>query len=441
MIFILSRIQFGISVGFHFLFPSTTLGLMLFIVIFEFFYVIKNEPVYKTISSFLVRLLGAVFVMGVGTGLLLPFTIGSNWGRFSLFSGEVFGVLLSIESIAAFTLESCFLAVLVFGRERVSKKFYLFSAFMVFFGSYLSAFLITSANSWMQTPAGYEIIGGKIMITDLFKAVINHSSIIRFEHTIMASWLAGTMVVAASGAYYLLKKRYESESKKMFFTACIFLMIFPLTQIVIGHSHIIEVNENNPVKSAAYEGMFKTENGATLYVFGIPDQKNKRISFAIGIPKLLSFLDSWDFNSEVKGLEEFPEEEHPPVNVIFTTFHLMFMIGTVLLGLSVITAYLLYRKKLYDSRLFHRLLIACVPLPYLAIELGWVGTEIGRQPWIIYKILKTSDATTLSNGAGMITSTLVISSLIYCTISIVFIFIIGRIFKEGMDAANKGHGL
>ena len=285
MIFLLSRIQFGLAIGFHFLFPVTTLGLMLFVVIFESLYFFKNENEYRIISSFLIRILGVVFAIGVATGILITFSLGSNWGRFSLFSGEVLGVQLAVESILAFALESWFMIILVFGRKKVSKTVYLISAFCVFLGSYLSAFLIISTNSWMNTPAGFEIINNKIVISNILNAVFNPSTIIRFTHVIFASWITGSLVVAALASYNLLKKRFESISKKMLNITLVFIILLPLIQIIAGHSHIINVLENNPVKSPAYEGIFKTTTGAQMYIFGIPDEKNRKIYFGIAIPK------------------------------------------------------------------------------------------------------------------------------------------------------------
>ena len=255
----------------------------------------------------------------------------------------------------------------------------------------------------------------------------------------IAALITGALIVASLASFNLLKNRFENISKKMIRITLIFIILLPLIQIIAGHSHIINVLENNPVKSPAYEGIFKTTNGAKMYIFGIPDEKNRTVHFGVAVPKLLSFLDSWDFNSKVDGLEEYPVNEWPPVNVIFLTFHLMVLAGFILLALSAAAAYLFVKKKVFDSKWFLRFIIFCVPLPYLAVELGWISTEIGRQPWMIYKILKTIDSTSLTVNPFKLITTLSLLTLIYIVISIVFFAIIKKLIQTGpVDKEKKG---
>ncbi|MBL8026639.1 MAG: cytochrome ubiquinol oxidase subunit I, partial [Fibrobacteres bacterium] len=331
---LLARIQFGISIGFHYLFPVTTLGLTLFILITESIYYKKREEQYRIASDFLVKILSLIFTVGVATGLLMPFAIGANWSRYSAFAGAIFGTVITIESITAFALESAFLGILIFGRKKVSPFIYLLSAFFVFFGSHLSAFLIVAANSWMQTPAGFQIVNGEMVVTSLKDAIINHSTLIRFAHVITAAWLTGAFVIAAIAAYYTLKRKFTLLSTLLLKLSLPIALITALAQPMWGHFQIMNVLEYNPEKNAAYEGMFKTTKGATLYSFGIPDEKNETIHFAIGIPYALSLLESGDPFSEVKGLEEYPKEDWPPVNIVFTTFHLMVMLGVVMIAVA-----------------------------------------------------------------------------------------------------------
>ncbi len=392
----LSRMQFGVSIGIHYLFPITTLGLTLFILIFETLYIRKKQAEYRTISAFLVKLLGLIFVAGVATGLMMPFSIGANWARFSAFAGALVGAVISVEAITAFALESAFISILLFGRDRVSPVTYWVSALLVFVGAHLSGFWIVAANSWMQTPAGYAIVDGRVVLTNLVQAVLNHSTLIRFAHVVTAAWLAGAFFTASIAAYYLARARYEAFAKRLLSISLPIALAAAIAQPVIGHFHIMQVLEHNPEKDAAYEGIFKSVNGAPLLAFGIPDEENQVIHFAVGAPYVLSLLESGDPMGHVKGLEEYPRENWPPVNVIFTTFHLMIMLGVVMLAVLALGVFLMWRKKLQTARWYLLLLPCLVPLPYLANEIGWIGAEIGRQPWVIYGVMRTAVASSIT---------------------------------------------
>ncbi|MFA6291199.1 MAG: cytochrome ubiquinol oxidase subunit I [Victivallales bacterium] len=427
----LSRIQFGFTIGFHYLFAVSTLGLTLYILAFESLHVFKKEDMYRRITDFLVRLLAVIFTFGVVTGFMMPFAFGANWSRFSVIAGPVFGIQLTLESLTAFALEAVFVAVLVFGRSKVSKSLYWISALMVFIGSHLSAFWIVSANSWMQTPDGFAVENGKIILTSFFHAIFNPTTIIRVIHVTLASWITGTALTAALAAYYLLKNRHVALSRAILPLVIIHFMVFSILQAGLGHAHIMGVLKHNPVKDAAYEGIFHTTKGATLYAFGIPDEKNMKIHFAIGLPYMLSFLETGSFTSEVKGLEEYPREEWPPVNVIFTTFHLMVMCGALLIVISLIGGFLVLKRKLFESRWFLLILLWTIPLSYIANELGWIGSEIGRQPWTIYKVLKTSDASTTTIPPEHAAISLAFIFCFYVLLSVLFT-------KKFISAVKKG---
>jgi cytochrome bd ubiquinol oxidase subunit I len=439
---ILSRIQFGISIGFHYIYPIVTLGLTFFIVIFETLYLFRKREVDRSISGFLINILGVTFALGVATGIMMPFAIGAHWTRFSVFAGGVLGSQLLIESISAFALESVFLAILLFGRSKAGARLFWFSACMVFLGSHLSGFWIVSANSWMQTPSGFALENGRVVLTSLYDAILNPSAVIRFIHVTSAAWLTGAVLVSGIGAYYLLKNKFTDFGKRLITVALIPFILCALTQAGLGHAHIMQVKEHAPAKNAAYEGMFTSTNGAILYMFGIPDSKNKVIRFGIGIPKALSFLETGDFNSHVEGLDKFPESEWPPVNIIFTTFHLMVMIGVLLIVTSLFAGLLFVRRRLFESRKILTLLFLIIPLPFIANELGWMGTEIGRQPWIIQGLMKTADANAQNIPASSLLSSIIITSILYIFLLAIYIITVRKMVKTGPSAAGKeaNHG-
>jgi cytochrome d ubiquinol oxidase subunit I len=428
---LISRMQFGISIGIHYLFPITTLGLTLLIVIIETLYLVKRAPLYRAISMFLVKILTLVFVAGVATGLLMPFSLGANWARFSSYAGALLGSLIALESITAFALESAFISILFFGRDRVSPFTYWVSAVLVFTGAHLSAFWIVAVNSWMQTPAGYAIVDGRVVLTNLTQALLNHSTLIRFAHVITAAWLTGALLTAGIAAYYLTRGRHERFARKLLSMALPIALVTAAAQPVIGHFHILQVLHHNPEKDAAYEGIFKSVDGAPLLAFGIPDEKNRVIHFAVGAPYLLSLLESGNPMSRVIGLEEFPRENWPPVNVIFTTFHLMIMLGIAMVTAAGLGVILMWRRKLFATRWYLLLLPWLIPLPYLANETGWIGAEIGRQPWIIYGVMRTSEASTTTLPLWQLTLSCAGIALVYTAIAILTIVSVKKLILKG----------
>ncbi|MBN1983934.1 MAG: cytochrome ubiquinol oxidase subunit I [Chitinivibrionales bacterium] len=428
---LLSRIQFGIAIGFHYLFPVTTLGLSFFIVIFETLHWVKKSALYRSVSTFLIKIFGLIFTVGVATGIMMPFSFGGNWARFSVYAGPVFGSALAIEAITAFALESSFLAVLLFGRKKVSPTLYWFSAVIVFIGTHLSAFLIVAANSWMQTPAGYLIQNDQIVIKNFMDVLFNPSTLMRFFHVLTAAWLVGAFLVAGIASWYAYRGMFNEFAVKVIRLTLPCALILSLLQPVLGHLHIMQVLKYNPEKDAAYEGIFQTVKGAPLFIFGISDAKNRRIRFAIGLPYVLSFLETGNPFSETKGLEEYPLENWPPVNIIFTTFHLMVMMGVIMIIASGFGVFLLWKKRVETTRWFLFLLPWMIPIPYLANELGWVGAEIGRQPWVIYKIMKTAQASTVQLPAWQIATTLGLLCLVYLMLLYTTLFFLRKEILKG----------
>jgi cytochrome d ubiquinol oxidase subunit I len=427
----LARLQFGLTAGFHFLFPPTTLGLSLLVLIFETLYLRTKNGSYRDLSAYLVRILGIVFVMGVATGIALEFAFGNNWAAYSRTVGDVFGAPLAAEGVFAFFLESVFLGILVFGRERVSPKTYRLSAFLVFFAAHLSGLWIIIANSWMQTPAGFRMEGGRAVLENFFRAAFNPSTIVRTVHTIFGGWITGALVAMAVAAWLMLKGRVPDKAALLMKTSLTVFAVSAVLQLGSGHAHSIQVTRTQPEKMAAFEALWETQEGAPFTVFGIPDEEHERTLLALRIPKMLSLLVYFDPDGKVLGLDEFPKEERPPVFLPFASYHLMILFGLAFIALGAAGLWLRARKKLPGARRYFKLLLLAVPLPYLANELGWISAEVGRQPWAVYKVLRTSDAVSPVVPAGNIVFSLVLFTLIYALIGAAGLAIILRTIRGG----------
>jgi cytochrome d ubiquinol oxidase subunit I len=438
----LARLQFGLTAGFHFLFPPTTLGLSFIVLILETLYLRTKNEAYKDLSAYLVKVLGVVFVMGVATGITLEFAFGNNWAAYSRTVGDVFGAPLAAEAVFSFFLESVFLGILVFGRRKVKPKTYRLAALLVFVGAHLSGLWIIIANSWMQTPAGFRMEGGRALLDDFFQAALNPSTVVRYVHTILGGWLTGALVAMAVAAWLLLKGRAADKAVRLMKPALVLFAVSAVLQLGAGHAHSIQVTRTQPEKMAAFEALWRTQDGAPFTVFGVPDAKNERTLLAVRVPKMLSFLVHFDPNGRVLGLDEFPEDERPPVLLPFASYHLMILFGVVFIALGAWGVALLARKKLAASRGFLKLLILAVPLPYLANELGWIAAEVGRQPWAVYKVLRTSDAVSAVVPAGNILFSLILFTAVYALIGAAGLGIVLRTVRRGpgdeAPSATKG---
>jgi cytochrome bd ubiquinol oxidase subunit I len=437
----LARIQFGLTAGFHFIFPPISIGLILIIVICELLYLKTDRDIHKTLSTFLIKIFGLVFTIGVATGIVMEFSFGNNWSQFSRMVGDIFGVPLAAEVIFAFFLESVFLGVLLWGREKVSKKFYFISALLVLMGSHLSAFFIIIAHSWMQTPAGFmETSSGRIVITDFFAAVLNHSTMIRFFHVILASWITGSLFTAGISSWYLLKKKSEEVMKPLLSISLSIFIITSLLQFISGHMHSVQVANTQREKMAAFEALWKTEKGAPLALFGIPDAKKKITYLEVSLPKMLSFLIAFDTEYEVTGLDAFPEKEQPPVFIPYMTYHIMITLGSLYALISFTGIFLILKKILFSTSWFHKILLYSVPLPIIASEAGWTAAEVGRQPWVVYHVMKTSTAASPSVPAWQILLTIVLFTAVYLLIFAVFMKLLLKLLKNGPGAhATRGY--
>ena len=428
----LARLQFGLTAGFHFLFPPTTLGLTLLVVIVETLYVKTKNEVYRRLSVYLVKILGTVFVMGVATGIALEFAFGNNWAAYSRTVGDIFGAPLAAEAVFSFFLESVFLGILVFGRDRVSARTYRLSAVLVFLGAHLSGLWIIIANSWMQTPAGFRMEGGRAVLADFWQAALNPSTVVRFVHTILGGWTTGALVAMAVAAWLMLKKSSTADTAARLMKPA--LAVFALSavlQLGSGHAHSMQVVRTQPEKMAAFEAQWKTMDGAPFTVFGIPDEKAERTRLAVRIPKMLSLLVHLDPEGKVLGLDEFPKDERPPVFLPFAGYHLMILFGLLFILMGVWGVWLQARKKLTSSRFYLKLVLFAVPLPYLANELGWIAAEVGRQPWAVYRVLRTSEAVSAVVPAGSILFSIALFTLIYALIGIAGLSVILRTIRGG----------
>ena len=431
----LARLQFGLTAGFHFLFPPTTLGLTLLVVIIETLYGRTKNEAYRRLSVYLVKILGTVFVMGVASGIALEFAFGNNWAAYSRTVGDIFGAPLAAEAVFSFFLESVFLGILVFGRDRVSARTYRLSAVLVFLGAHLSGLWIIIANSWMQTPAGFRMEGGRAVLSDFWQAALNPSTVVRFVHTILGGWTTGALVAMAAAAWLILKRRSPAAgtAARLMKPALAVLAVSAVLQLGSGHAHSMQVTRTQPEKMAAFEAQWKTMEGAPFTVFGIPDEKNERTRLAVRIPKMLSMLVHLDPEGKVLGLDEFPKDERPPVFLPFAGYHLMILFGLLFILMGVWGLWLQARKRLTSSRFYLKLVLFAVPLPYLANELGWIAAEVGRQPWAVYRVLRTSEAVSAVVPAGNILFSIVLFSLIYALIGIAGLTVILRTIRGGPD--------
>ncbi|NUM81372.1 cytochrome ubiquinol oxidase subunit I, partial [bacterium] len=383
---ILARVQFAFTIAFHYIYPPLSIGLGVILVMMEGMYLRTDNPLYERMTKFWVKVFALTFAMGVATGIVMEFEFGTNWATYSRYVGDVFGSALAAEGIFAFFLESGFLAVLVFGWNKVGPKMHFFATIMVSLGSMLSAVWIVVANSWQQTPAGFQIVGegmhARAEITDFWAMVFNPSSVDRLSHVLSGAWQAGAFLVLSVGAYYLLKNRHIEFAKSSIKIALALAVFASLFQLFTGHESAMTISKTQPAKLAAFEGHYEKNAPAPLYLFGWVNEKNEEVRFGIAIPGMLSYLIHGDADKPVTGLRAFAPEDRPPVNFVFQTYHLMVAIGFTLIGISLLSGFLLWRKKLFESRWMLKILVVSVLLPQIANQAGWFSAEVGRQPWI-----------------------------------------------------------
>lgn len=414
---ILARIQFAFTIAFHYIYPPLSIGIGLIMVITEGLYLKTGNKHYEVLTRFWLKIFAITFGIGVATGIIMEFEFGTNWAVYSRYVGDIFGSALAAEGLFAFSLESTFLGILLFGWNRVSPKVHFISAIGVFLGSMFSAVWIVVANSWQQTPAGYHIVGeglnARAEVTDFWAMVFNPSSVDRIIHVWQGAFLAGAFLVLSVHAYYLLKGRYVEISKKAFKIALGVATIISLTQLVSGHSSADGVAENQPAKLAAMEGHYDKSAPANLYLFGWVDNKNQDVT-GIALPGGLSFLVHQDFEAPITGLNAFPVEDRPgQVNAVFQFYHIMISIGMFFIALTLYASYLWWRGQLFDKIWLLQIFTFSVILPQIANQLGWFAAEMGRQPWIVYGHLRTSQGFSQEVSSNQILFSLILFLVIY----------------------------
>jgi len=432
---ILSRIQFAFTIAFHYIYPPLSIGIGLMMVIFESIYIKTRKKEYENLARFWTKIFAVTFGLGVATGIVMEFEFGTNWATYSRFVGDVFGSALAAEGIFAFALESGFLGVLLFGWNRVKPWVHLVSTIGVFLGSMFSAIWIVVANSWQQTPAGYHIVGegfnSRAEITDFWAMVFNPSSVDRITHVWLGALLSGAFLVLSVHAYYILKNRHVDISKKAFKITLIVATIFSLAQLFTGHQSADGVSKNQPAKLAAFEGHYTVKAPADMYIMGIVNNKEQKVT-GLKIPGGLSFLLEYDFTAPVTGLNAFPEEDRPgQVNAVFQFYHLMVMIGMTLIALTLFASFLWWRGKLFDKRWLLVVFVFATLLPQIANQVGWFAAEMGRQPWVVYGMLRTSDALSASVNANQVLFSLILFTAIYLLLFILFVYLIDKKIKHG----------
>ena len=429
----LARIQFAFTISFHIIFPAFTIGLASWLAVVEWRWLKTGNPVYREVYRMWVKIFAVCFGMGVVSGVVMSYQFGTNWSVFADKVGNVIGPLLGYEVLTAIFLEASFLGIMLFGWNRVSPKMHFAATVIVAFGTLLSAFWILSANSWMQTPQGYRIAeDGLLYPTNWLQIIFNPSFPYRFAHMVLAAYLTTAFVVGGIGAYYLWRRQHEQHARVMFGMAMLMAIFVAPLQPIVGDLHGLNTLEYQPAKVAAMEGLWETERGAPLKLFGWPDEEEERTKYAIEIPKLSSLILTHDLNGEVKGLKEWHPDERPPVAVVFWSFRIMVGIGVMMVLTGVIAAVLFFRKRLFNTRWFQWWCMALTPAGFIAVLAGWFVTEVGRQPYVAYGVMKTADAVSPVIGPH------VALSLLAFIVSYTFIFGAGSYYILRLIAKGPG---
>ncbi|HEX4849829.1 MAG TPA: cytochrome ubiquinol oxidase subunit I [Puia sp.] len=439
---ILARIQFAFTISFHYIYPPLSIGLGLVLVVMEGLYLKTGNKVYEQATRFWIKIFALIFGIGVATGIIMEFEFGTNWATYSKYVGDIFGSALAAEGIFAFALESGFLGILIFGWNRVSPTVHFISALMVFLGSLFSAVWIVVANSWQQTPAGFHIVGdgmnARAEITDFWAMVFNPSSVDRLLHVWIGAILAGAFLVLSVNAWYILKNKHLEIAKPSFKIALAIATLFSLLQLFTGHRSSEGVAVNQPAKLAAMEGHFDSLAKADMFLFGWVDQSKQKTN-GLSIPGGLSFLIHGNFKEGIRGLNSFSPDERPPqVNTVFQFYHIMISCGVAMILLTVWASWRWNKGKLFDRKWLMQIFVWSVLLPQIANQAGWFTAEIGRQPWIVYGLLKTSDGLSKTVRANEIVFSLILFTLVYILLFALFVFLLNRKIVHGpVDYGKK----
>ncbi|MBI4685877.1 MAG: cytochrome ubiquinol oxidase subunit I [Nitrospirae bacterium] len=430
----LSRLQFAVTAAFHFIFVPLTLGLSILVAYMESRYVRTNDEMYLKMAKFWGKLFLINFALGIVTGITMEFQLGMNWAEYSKYVGDIFGAPLAIEATVAFFLESTFIGLWIFGWNKVSKKVHALSIWLVAIATNLSALWILLANGWMQEPVGYVLRNNRAEMVDFMALVTNPYGWLKFSHTLISGYVLAAFFVMGVSAYHLLKKNRTDFFKRSFRIAAVFGLVTSILLLVSGTFHAERVAMTQPTKFAAMEAVWDTQKGVAYNLLVIPDVDNERNTVeAVGIPKFLSLLAFHDADAEIRGLKEFPKEERPPVASTFYSFRVMAVLGFLFVLLSLIGTIVSRKDELENRSRFLKLMLFAIPLPYIAGQLGWLVSELGRQPWIVYGVLKTSDAVSKSITPPQVWTSLIGFTLFYGMLGIIDIYLLAKYSKKGPD--------
>lgn len=437
---LLARIQFAFTVSFHIIFPAFTIGLASWLAVVEWRWLKTGNTVYRDIYKFWIKIFAVAFGMGVVSGVVMSYQFGTNWSVFSDRVGNVIGPLLGYEVMTAFFLEASFLGIMLFGWDKVSPRMHFASTVIVALGTLVSAFWILSANSWMQTPQGYSVgEDGLLYPENWIEIIFNPSFPYRLTHMVVAAYLTTAFAVGAVGAWFLLKKRYIPHARVMLGMAMLMAFFVAPIQLFIGDMHGLNTLEHQPAKVAAMEGLYKTETSVPLILFGWPDDISEEVKHAIKIPGLASFILTHDMQGEIKGLSEWAKEDRPPVAIVFWSFRIMVGIGLAMIATGLIAAFLYARKKLFDSPLFYRWCILMGPSGFIAVLAGWFVTEVGRQPYTVYGVIRTAESVSPVLGEHVALSLLAFV-IVYMLLFGAAVYYIFKLIRKGPDVSDEVYG-
>ncbi len=437
---LLSRIQFAFVISFHILFPAFTIGLAAYIALLEALALATKRAIYTELSIFWTKIFGISFGMGVVSGIVMSYQFGTNWSRFADRTANVLGPLISYEVLTAFFLEATFLGILLFGRSRVPRPLVAFAAVMVALGTLVSAFWILSANSWMHTPAGYELRDGIPHVTSWWQAVFNPSFPYRFMHMVTACFLTTAFVVTGVSAWYLLRERWHEQARCMLSMTFWLIVVLAPLQVVLGDLHGLNTQEYQPLKVAAMEGHWEPERGAPAILFAIPDPAAETNRWQIGIPRLGSLILTHDLNGRVRGVTEWAPQDRPYVPLVFWSFRIMVGIGLAMLGLALWSLVLRWTGRLDTSRPFLRACVIGAPMGFVAVLAGWFVTETGRQPWLVYGVMRTADGLSPAISGPTVLGSLIAYGAAYAIIFGAGIYFMLGLVRKGPEPASPPSG-
>jgi cytochrome bd ubiquinol oxidase subunit I len=427
----LSRMQFAWVIGWHILLPAFTMGIASYIALLEGLYLRTRRPVYIELSNFWIHIFAVAFGMGVVTGVVMPFQFGTNWSRFTDAAGNVVGPLMAYEGLVAFFLESAFLGVLLFGRKLVPAGMHFASAVLVALGTLFSSFWILATNSWMQTPAGHEVHEGRIYPVDWMQIIFSPSFPYRLAHTVAAFYVTAAFVVLGVGAYTFRRGKFPEAGRVMVSTALSLLAVLVPLQALLGDAHGLNTREFQPAKLAAIEARWDTGSGVPLTLFAIPDQEHERNDFAVDVPHLGSLILTHSMNGTIRGLKDFPRADRPPVAIVFFAFRIMVGLAIIMVGVMIVGIYFRLRGTLFENAWYLRICQVSLPIGFIAVLAGWTTTEVGRQPWTVYGVLRTADSVTPSLAGHDVALSMALYVIAYLLIYSTGFWYMFRLIQKG----------